>query len=117
MMSAFPLMDLGENFLAFSWLDTALEYACHTSLIQLMVDDGVSFGAVPNPSCQKNVVWQSAIQHICHDLLAPTRHGVSEKEWCFWCFRYLGFCVRHCFVRHLWCCIRHEFVWHYLRLS
>ena len=44
MMSAFPLVNLIEDFPSLGRFDTALEYACHTSLVQLMVDYSVSFG-------------------------------------------------------------------------
>ena len=106
-MSTFPLVNLIKDFLSLCRFDTALEYACHTSLVQLMVDDSVSFGPALHPSGLNNVGRQRAIQHVRHDLLAPYRYWMSRKERFInnhWVFR--------CCIRHLWCCIRHWFFRH-----
>jgi hypothetical protein len=73
LVATLPLVYIIEEPEAFAWVDAALVDARDTMLVELVVDDRVSFGSMLDLPSQDLVVWKLVIGEVGDEGLRPGR--------------------------------------------
>jgi hypothetical protein len=86
--AALSLMDLPENFLAFFRFDTTFNHTCNTSLVHLVIDDGICLGSSLNTSGFILIFRHISAYQEIHDWLRPGWHN-SNGEYRYFYYHHL----------------------------